>query len=64
MNEPLTTMNLFGVGARLDSADVIIGVPVASRLTRDEALNLAAWLVAVTDTDGRFDDLLARVRNT
>lgn len=34
------------------------------RLTRQSALNLAAWLVALADWDHEFDELLAKVRRT
>lgn len=37
--------------------------PATAPLSRGEALNLAAWLVAVADVDGnRFADLLIRVQ--
>ena len=36
--------------------------PILCRLTRDDALNLAAWLVALADRDGAFDRILAEVK--
>lgn len=61
MSEPIDTDNLEAVGLRGD--DIVI-LRRGIRLSRDQALNLAAWLVALADHDGRFADVLERVQNT
>lgn len=33
-------------------------------MSRDDALNLAAWLVAMADRDGKFPAILEAVQNT
>jgi hypothetical protein len=32
--------------------------------TKDQALRMAAWIVALADDEGEFDSLLEAVRNT
>lgn len=62
-------MNQFWVGA-LRTADgklskVLIGATPQHQITADEALNLAAWLVAVADPiGGKFQRLLEEVLST
>lgn len=60
---PLSTLNLFFVGATSDQV-VISRLPAAPVLSKPEALNLAAWLVATADDDDEFAALLERVRGT
>ncbi len=46
--------NKFLVGAQGDQ--VVIGLPMrTARMTKDEALTLAAWLVAIATTDPEKD---------
>ena len=56
------TSNRFFVGGHGDN--IILMKPIPSKLNRSEALNLAAWLVALADEDGRFARLLEAVQNT
>jgi hypothetical protein len=50
---PIETKNNFMVG-HLESTVTILGL-TPRRLTYDEALNLAAWLVAIADKPVAFD---------
>lgn len=43
---------------------VVIFNPPRAPISKDEALNLAAWLVALADTDGKFNEILQAVTNT
>ena len=66
MAERITTANIFGVGVRVGDNNLHIQNPsVVYPLSKDDALNLAAWLVAMADPmRERFDDLLKRVLGT
>ena len=52
-------MNEFMVSMRGD--DILICRFPVGPLTKDQALNLAAWLVAIADYDCKFDDVLMKV---
>ncbi len=54
-------MNRMFVGLQGDDVTIL---KLSARVTRRDALNLAAWLVAVADDDDEFDALLAAVRAT
>jgi len=57
------TFNRFLVG--VNGPSVVFLRPVPRRLSRPEAMNLAAYLVALgEETPGDFDRLLAAIRNT
>lgn len=57
--------NRFLVGALAGSMVMIQGLPtLRPRLTHDQALNLAAWLVAVVGDHGRFEKILDAVERT
>lgn len=58
------TSNRFFVGATGDHISILMPPPPQGVITRQEALNLAAWLVAIADIDDEFDDLLQAIRNT
>lgn len=60
----IPTMNLFGVG--ITGPGVCILRPVSSILTPDEALNLAAWLVAMAEHQAThsFDEVLKAVQES
>jgi hypothetical protein len=58
---PIDTANLFRVG--VIGGDLVVLRPF-SRLTRAEALNLAAYLVALADTKEEFPALLKAVLDT
>jgi hypothetical protein len=60
MDQPIDITNKFLVGAQVDR--IIIMKPVQV-LTNDEALNLAAWLVALADLDNRFPAILKAIQN-
>jgi hypothetical protein len=57
----LDTMNRFGVAALGDEFMTLFPVGLMSRA---DALNLAAWLVAMADVDDEFPALLEAVQNT
>ena len=56
--------NIFAVGVLGDK--VVILVPPPKSLSKEEALNLAAWLVALStlDSEKEFLPLLAEVENS
>lgn len=60
--------NMFIVGARVDDTYCILNPPLAGRiLTKEEVLNLAAWLVAVADDSEShkdFNEMLKAVEAT
>lgn len=53
--------NMFFVGAQ--GRDIVIMRQVPNKMTREQALNLAAWIVALTDED-EFAKTLKAVCNT
>lgn len=61
MAEP-NTKNEFFVGSA--GGDVVIMKSPQGRITRAQALNLAAWIVAITDPEDEFTELLQAIRNT
>ena len=58
----LDTTNKFLVGMRGDGL-LVLYIPVRI-LRKSDALNLAAWLVAMADDNDEFPALLEAVRNT
>ena len=54
----IDTSNKFFVAAQ---GDQIVIMRPAQRISHDEALNLAAWLVALADRDDKFPALLEAV---
>jgi hypothetical protein len=61
--EPIDTFNKFLVGMRGET--IIIGMPPRTPLVREEALLLAAYLVALADPSGeRFRRVLEAVEDT
>jgi hypothetical protein len=59
---PIDTFNKFLVGVRRDSISFPLGLPAT--MSKDDALMLAAWIVALADTDDKFSKLLEAVRGT
>lgn len=57
----LDTTNHSLVGVR---GDTIVITTLGRELTKERAVNLAAWLVALADDKGEFDALLAAVKST
>lgn len=55
------TTNQFMVGG---FGEFVTVLRFSTQITRKEALNLAAWLVAIADRDDEFSDLLEAVRST
>lgn len=48
------TSNMFAVGVTgVSMSKVIINLPVPRPLTREQALNLAAWLIVLADPEGK-----------
>jgi len=58
----IDTSNKFLVGVNGDS--ILFMRPVPPRLTYDDALLLAAYLVALADRDDKFQAVLEAVQNT
>lgn len=60
--------NIFAVGASrfemLRVTELAIHKPVMGRISRDEALNLAAWIVALADPNlEEFAKILQQIKN-
>lgn len=62
MPEKVDTLNRFLVGAIADR--IIIMNPPHCTIPKDDALNLAAWIVAMVDDEDRFAEVLAAVKST
>ena len=62
MPEDIDTFNKFMVAVR--GEQVLLLRPPLAPMTKVDALNLAAWLVAVADDEDTFDAVLAAVKNT
>ncbi len=61
-DRPVDSVNRFLVGPLAGSQIMIQGLPtLRPRLTHDQALNLAAWLVAMVGDLARFEKILAAV---
>jgi hypothetical protein len=60
MAAKIDTTNRFGVGV---NGALIVVIRGGLTLSRDDALNLAAWLVALAD-EGEFGPLLEAVRRS
>lgn len=59
MDAPANEFVVAGTGAE----DVVILRPPTDALSKDQALALAAWLVAVAGDRARFDQMLDAVEN-
>jgi hypothetical protein len=57
------TFNRFGVGIRGREPCVVV-LRLRAEMSRREAVNLAAWLVALTDEDDEFKRILQAARNS
>lgn len=63
VKRPLSSANHFGVGRSGDQFG-IMRMPVIW-LSRDEAINLAAWLKVIADPDGKeFERLVEQIKKT
>ncbi len=58
----INTANQFLVARQGDK--YVIMVPTAAPMTEGEVLGLAAYLVAITGNDERFQEILEAVKNT
>jgi hypothetical protein len=59
------TSNVFAVGVNPTAGHVVINRSTQGTITRGEALNLAAWIVALVDADAvEFRQLLKAIRET
>jgi hypothetical protein len=56
----IDTTNKFMVALRTNAGTVILNPPGA--MSKDDALNLAAWLVVVADTDNSFPAVLDAIQ--
>lgn len=57
----MDTTNDFLVGVGAD--DIVVMLPVRGRISKEKALRLAAWIVALSDPD-EFKKVLEAVQNT
>lgn len=62
MDDVIETDNDFFVGVQGD--DLAVLLPIHGRVPKDRALRLAAWIVAVMDTDDEFPAVLKAVQST
>lgn len=65
--ELLSEINRFAVGAIGNDDVAVLGFPLNARFSKGEALNLAAWLVAVADSEPshiRFLELLNKIERS
>lgn len=63
MDEEINTFNRFFVG--LQAGNIVFLRPVPVRITKDQALNLAAYLVSMVDPEGEeFKKVLEAIQNT
>ena len=62
MADELDSLNKFGVG--VSGARIVILKPPRGTISNADALNLAAWLVALADPEGKFPSVLADVLST
>lgn len=60
----METFNKFGVALGSDGLVILLPPPRGGPLSNDDALNLAAWLVALADRDGKFGALLKEIQNS
>lgn len=62
--DEIDTLNKYGVG--MSGARINMLMPPRGTMSPDDALNLAAWLVAMAEgmTNTEFTDVLEAVRNT
>jgi hypothetical protein len=59
----MDTTNHFWVGLR--GQEIVIARQIRGAMTKEAALNLAAWLVVLADVnDEKFNALLAEIRST
>lgn len=62
MSDEIDTSNKYMVG--MQGNGIAIMFPPRGPIHRDEALTLAAWLVALADHGGQFGKILEAVQNT
>lgn len=56
------TMNKYMVGS--SASGVYVMAPLPQWFKKADALNLAAWLVAIADDNDEFPELLEAIKNT
>lgn len=61
-DETINTTNKFMVGGQNDQ--ILITMPPRGPIGKEDALVLAAWLVALADREDRFQKILTAVQNT
>ena len=62
MAEAIETVNDHLVG--IQGGNVVMVLPPTAPMPHEEALRMAAWIVAIADDDDRFGAILAAVRST
>lgn len=60
---PIDTFNKWGVSTSRSGIGLMVPLNTAN-MTTDEALTLAAWLVAIVGDDERWTEILEAVQNT
>lgn len=60
MSDNINVLNEFAVSSQADFIRVIL--PPVIPISRDRALVLAAWIVALADRDGKFVEILKAVQ--
>ena len=69
-SKPIDTLNRFGVARARKDTIVLLLPPVTSPegvgpvLSKTDALNLAAYIVAMINDDASFSDTLKAIKNT
>ena len=58
------TMNKFGVALHVGTGNIAFLFGVPEKMTRQDALLLAAWIVAIADRNDEFSALLKEIQNT
>lgn len=56
--------NKFFVGIMGENKDVVTLLPVPSKMTKEQALNLAGWIVALASDMEEFAEVYREVCNT
>lgn len=62
MADELDISNTYMVG--VSGANIIMLRPPRGSMSKSDALNLAAWIVALADDHSKFPEILSAVQNT
>lgn len=65
MNDTIETINNHGIGVLGDRGITMLIPPLPGQiLEQEDALRMAAWIVALADEGGRFDEIRAAIMRT